>query len=368
LNTHKVRWGILGTAQIARKNWQAIGLSGNATIVAVAGRDAERTRRFVTECQAQAPMETAPEVFTGYEKLLASDAVEAVYIPLPTGLRKEWVLRAAAAGKHIVCEKPCAVSVADLEEMLSACRRHGVQFMDGVMFMHSRRLEVMREALDDGRSVGQLRHLACTFSFCAPPEFFPNNIRTHSGLEPHGCAGDLGWYCIRLALWAMKWQLPRQVIGRVLADFRREPSLAPIPTEFAATLLFEGGVSASCYCSFLAENAQWANFSGARGALQVNDFVLPFAGHEVGFEVRKAEFHAQGCNFEMKPSALRFVVLEHSHSHPTAQESSLFHNFSNQIRAGALNSLWPEMALKTQAVMAACLESARQEGRPVAMH
>ena len=68
-----------------------------------------------------------------------------VYIPLPTGIRKEWVLRAARAGKHVVCEKPCAVSVRDLVEMLEACRRHRVQFMDGVMFMHSRRLELMRK-------------------------------------------------------------------------------------------------------------------------------------------------------------------------------------------------------------------------------
>src|SRR5438105_2549730 len=128
-----LRWGILGTAQIARKNWRAIHDSGNSTIVAVASRDLERSRRFIAECQAEVAFETVPEAYGSYEELLASQAVDAVYIPLPTGLRKEWVLRAAEAGKHIVCEKPCAVSVADLREMLDACRRHRVQFMDGVM-------------------------------------------------------------------------------------------------------------------------------------------------------------------------------------------------------------------------------------------
>ena len=73
--------------------------------------------------------------------MLAAKDVDALYIPLPTGLRKEWVIRAAQAGKHIVCEKPCAINAADLREMVDACRQHRVQFMDGVMFMHSRRLD-----------------------------------------------------------------------------------------------------------------------------------------------------------------------------------------------------------------------------------
>src|SRR5258708_2376237 len=133
----KIRWGILGTANIARKNWKAIQLTGNSTVTAAASRDIERSRRFIADCQSHAPMEHEPQAFGGYERLLESDKVDAVYIPLPTGLRKEWVLRAAAAGKHVVCEKPCAVSVADLREMLDACKKNRIQFMDGVMFMHS---------------------------------------------------------------------------------------------------------------------------------------------------------------------------------------------------------------------------------------
>ena len=74
-------------------------------------------QRFITDCQADAPMDAVPRAMGSYEELLAATDVDAVYIPLPTGLRKEWVLRAAAAGKHIVCEKPCADSVADLREM-----------------------------------------------------------------------------------------------------------------------------------------------------------------------------------------------------------------------------------------------------------
>ena len=140
----KLRWGILGTAQIARKNWCAIRNSGNATVAAVASRSLDRSRQFIDECQADVPMDTPPGALGSYEELLASPDIEAVYIPLPTGLRKEWVIRAARAGKHILCEKPCAATTGDLREMLEACRQNHVQFLDGVMFMHSRRLPRMR--------------------------------------------------------------------------------------------------------------------------------------------------------------------------------------------------------------------------------
>src|SRR6267143_1515890 len=158
------RWGILGTAQIARKNWKAIRNSTNGVVVAVASRESTRADRFIDDCQCEAPMDPRPRSCS-YAELLDASGVDAVYIPLPTGLRKEWVIRTAQAGKHIVCEKPCAVTVADLREMLEACRRHRVQFVDGVMFMHSRRLERIREVLGDGGSVGEIRRITSAFSF-----------------------------------------------------------------------------------------------------------------------------------------------------------------------------------------------------------
>jgi predicted dehydrogenase len=362
-----LRWGILSTAHIARKNWKAIKLSGNSTVTAVASRDVERSRRFIAECQAAAPMSPAPQAFGSYEELLASKAVDAVYIPLPTGLRKEWMLRAAAAGKHVVCEKPCAVSVADLQEMLEACRKHQVQFMDGVMFMHSRRLALMRQVLDDGESVGQIKRITSAFSFCAPKEFFASNIRANSELEPQGCLGDLGWYCIRLALWAMNWQLPHSVSGRLLAQFGGGGDQRAVPTEFAGELSFADGVTASFYCSFLTDNQQWANLSGNRGYLQVPDFVLPWAGSRLSFMVHKVQFNVDGCDFRLDPQARRYSVAEHSHSHATAQEAGLFRNFARQIRSGQLNEAWPEAALKTQQVMCACLDSALSQGQMISI-
>src|SRR5690348_18419747 len=116
-----LRWGIIGCADIARKNWQAIWNSGNGRVAAVGSRDLRRSRRFIRECQADAPFRPAPRALGSYEELLAAPDVDAVYIPLPTGLRGRWVKQAADAGKHVVCEKPCAVSVAELTGMLDSC-------------------------------------------------------------------------------------------------------------------------------------------------------------------------------------------------------------------------------------------------------
>ncbi len=358
------RWGILGPAQIAKKNWKAIHSSENGVVTAVASREIERSRRFIEDCQAQAAFPTPPRAVAGYEALIAAGDVDGLYIPLPTGLRKEWVLRAAAAGKHVVCEKPCAVSVADLVEMLEACRRNRVQFMDGVMFMHSRRLGLIRRALGEGSVVGRIRRISSVFSFSAPEEFFRSNIRVHTGLEPHGCLGDLGWYCIRFALWVMEGTLPRQVTGRILSEHQSPLSPGPALTEFSGELFFDDGVSGDFYCSFVTGLAQWADIIGTSGYLHVPDFVLPFAGSEAAFETASPEHQVQGCDFKIEPSHRRWTFPEHSHSHPSAQETNLFRNFVEQVRTGRLEASWPELALKNQQVLQACRESALAGGKP----
>jgi predicted dehydrogenase len=359
------RWGILGTATIARKNWQAIRRSGNGRVVAVASRTADRARQFIDACQREQPFESVPQA-CGYEELLRRGDVDAVYIPLPTGLRKEWVIRAAEAGKHVLCEKPCAVSSADLFEMTAACGRNNVQFMDGVMFMHSRRLPAIREVLNAGR-IGELRRIAVQFSFRAADEFLRENIRVSSELEPHGCLGDLGWYCIRLALWTMEYKSPRSVTGRLLGQAGRPDSPQRVPTEFSGELLFDGGVSAGFYCSFLAEHQQWANLSGSRGYLHWSDFVLPFFGTEASFDVENSAFAIEGCEFHMQRRRQTVSVPEYANSHATSQETNMIRTFSKLVLAGYVDPHWPDVALQTQRVMDACLASARSDGRPVAI-
>src|SRR5262249_36629089 len=158
----------------------------------------------------------------------------------------------------VLCEKPCARNAAELKEMIEACYRNKVQFMDGVMFMHSARLPKLREVLD--REIGEIKRITSTFSFVGNEEFFANNIRISNSLEPFGCLGDLGWYCIRLALWVMNGQMPEKVIGRVLSSAGGKSD--SVVTEFSGELLFAKGVSSGFYCSFLTETEQWAHISG----------------------------------------------------------------------------------------------------------
>lgn len=147
-NAKLCRWGLLSTAAISRKNWKSIALSAGGTITAVASRDAAKAQQFIDECAAEVPFATPPAAVGDYDSLLGRSDVDAVYVALPTSLRKPWVLKAAAAGKHVLCEKPVADSAEDAAEMIDACHAAGVQFMDGVMFSHSSRLTALRNAID----------------------------------------------------------------------------------------------------------------------------------------------------------------------------------------------------------------------------
>jgi predicted dehydrogenase len=360
------RWGILGTAGIARKNWQAIALAENASLTAVASRTLDRARQFIAEGQAACPLPQEPAAVGSYDEILARSDVDALYIPLPTGARKEWVVKAADAGKHVLVEKPVGVGAADVRDMLAACDRNRVQFMDGVMFMHSRRLAALRSTLDDGSSVGRIRRIATQFSFNAPEGFLEANIRADSRLEPHGCLGDLGWYTIRFTLWVMNYELPTHVTARLLADAGHPESPHQVPFEASAELSFPNGVSAGFYCSFLTENQQWGNVSGTKGFVHVPDFVLPFFGDELRFDVTNSVFRVEGCDFDMERRTRTVIVPERSNRHATAQETNLFRTFSTLVTTHRRDPHWGEIALKTQLVLDACWESAKA-GRTVSV-
>ncbi len=357
------RWGILSTATIGRKNWQAIRNADNAHLVGVASRSRESAEHFIAENQRRCWVDPPPRAYGSYQELLEDPQIDAVYIPLPTGMRKEWVIRAAEAGKHVLCEKPCAVTADDLRDMLSACEQNGVQFMDGVMYMHTQRLQAMRGVIDDPKVVGDLKRIATQFSFCAPPEFFQNNIRADAELEPQGCLGDLGWYTIRFALWVMHGEMPHTVRGRILSSVPSTSGGNPIPTEFSGELLFDGGVSATFYNSFITGHQQWAVVSGTKGIVQVNDFVLPYFGNALSFESRVCDFNPTGWDFNMEVYAERYNTAEFSNMHPTAQETNLFREFSGLVLQKKLDPYWPEISLQTQIILDAALESARHQSR-----
>jgi predicted dehydrogenase len=263
-------------------------------------------------------------------------------------------------------EKPCGVTTADVTRMVDACKASNVQFMDGVMFMHSARMNAMRQVLDDGQSVGTIRRIASQFSFCADESWVQSNIRASSQLEPAGCLGDLGWYTIRIILFAMKYEMPVEVRGRILNGVKRADSAEIVPMEFQGEMHFANGVSATFYNSFRTNHQQWAHVSGTKGYLAVNDFVLPYFGNEVSFETGRHNFAADGCFFNMEKSLRTHSLPEYSNNTKNAQETALFRNFADLVLSGKTDPFWPEVALKTQRILDAALKSAHQQSAAVA--
>jgi predicted dehydrogenase len=352
-----LRWGILGTADIARQNWRAIFDSGNSIVAAVASRSIVRSEQFIEKCQAENAFALKPKAYGNYQEMMDSPDIDAVYIPLPTGLRKEWIVRAAKAGKHVLSEKPCGLHGNDVQEMVETCRKNNVQFMDGVMFMHNPRLQRMRDVLNDGQSIGAIKRISSMFSFFATDDYRQTNIRLHSELEPTGCLGDLGWYNIRLTLWAMNWKLPRAVTGRILSQRSSATSPAPTPTDFSGEMIFDENTSAGFHCSFLTSFQQWGIISGTKGGIMISDFVHPSNIHNPSFTVNGALVHVKCCDCQDT----------HTESRIQAQDTNMMRNFAHQIQTGILNDEWPMMSLKTQRVMDACYESAKNDGRLISV-
>lgn len=356
---------MLGTAGIGRKNWMSIYQSGNGQVAGVASRNQDKAQAYIDECQRDAQFTTPPVAFGSYQSMLDSDQIDAVYIPLPTGTRKEWVIAAAQAGKHILCEKPCAINADDLAEMLDVCRENQVQFMDGVMFMHSQRLPQVLDALQDTGRMGQLNRIAGQFSFRAPDEFFRENIRSQTDLEPHGCLGDLGWYLIRFALLACDNTLPTWVSARTL---KQQSDQSPIPTDYEFSLGFlknQQQVTTHFYCSFLTHHQQWVHCSGTEGTLRVQDFVLPYEGNQSVAYSEVCDFQQNGCHFIMKFDQQTLVASEASHAAPDAQEARMFARMGQIVASGQTESYWPEIAMKTQQIMDACRMAEQTPGQRI---
>ena len=256
-----------------------------------------RRKSFIDQCAAEVPQSESAVALGSYQELIERDDVDAVYIPLPTGLRREWVIAAAQAGKHVLCEKPAAINATDAQAMIDACTEAGVQFMDGVMFDHSKRITEICRSLETQEMIGKMRRISTHFSFPGDDSFQQSNIRTDSVLEPHGCLGDLGWYCIRFTLRASGLRTPTHVSARTITPLSGKQSAGEVPGEFSAEMQFADGLSAAFYCSFLTGNQQTALLSGDDGYITVNDFVLPFYDAEATWTNHRHALEIDNCRW-----------------------------------------------------------------------
>ena len=356
-------WGILGAAQIARKNWQAISHSKNGFVKSVASRSVERAQTFIDECSSYAAFDEPVTAVEGYESILHDDEIDAVYIPLPTAIRGHWVNEAVKSGKHVLVEKPCLPSAEEFNEIVRCAAEQNLQVMDGVMFTHSARFKAIMDSINQQKSIGELKRITSQFSFCADDDWASNDIRGNANLEPFGALGDLGWYCIRLAIAAVGEELPKSVIGRTLHSFKHPQANKSVPLEFDGTLFFENGITSSFYCSFTTEHQQWANISGTEGFISIEDFVLPYRERNPRYELVKSEFEMKGCDFGMRRNGSFVDFNEPSDSAPGSQESLLFRDFNRAVTSQKIDPNWALHSYLTQRVLDALMKSASQNGQ-----
>ena len=182
-----VRFGFLSTARINRRLLEAAAKSERAEVVAVASRDAGRAGAYAVE-------HGIPRSHGSYEALLEDREIDAVYISLPNSLHVEWSLRALAAGKHVLCEKPLTRSPAEAEEAFNAAERAGRILMEAFMWRHSPQTAKLVQLVEGG-VIGELRLVRATFSF---PVDGRRNIRLDPELEG-GALMDVGTYGVSAA-------------------------------------------------------------------------------------------------------------------------------------------------------------------------
>jgi predicted dehydrogenase len=262
----KIRWGVLGWARIARQEViPAILRSHNGVLHALASRDGAG----LAECRAQF---NPPHLHRSYEDLIRDPEVDAIYNPLPNALHREWTIKAAEQGKHVLCEKPVALDATECREMIAACRAHGVVFMEAFMYRYSARIRAVRDVLRGG-ALGEVKFIQSQFRFLLNR---PGDVRRNAGLGG-GSLYDVGSY-------------PVNFTGMVMDEISGQPpGTGPRPESvvvqsvmengvdeiFSALLRYPGGVVAALHSGFNAQFRIGAEIVGTKGALEIP---VPFMG------------------------------------------------------------------------------------------
>lgn len=335
----QIRIGLLSCANIVRKVSRAINLAPNATVSAIAS-----ISNSIEEMKSFAASNNFPptaKIHGSYESLLEDPDVDAVYFPIPASLHVEWAVRAAQKGKHILLDKPVALSVYEFDQIVEACEANGIQFMDGTQWIHNPRTAKIKEFLTDPASFGQLKTVQSCFSFAANENFLKKDIRVKPGLDGLGALGDAGWYTIQASLLANSFRLPKTVTalpGHVLND-------AGIVLSCGALLDWEEGVTATIYCSFLANVTMEITAIGTKRTLRVHDFVIPFQETEASFTTSTTD-----------------CLSEHKTMNEIPQEACMVIEFARLVgeiknRGAKPDGFWLSFSRKTQVIVDAVKES-----------
>jgi len=244
--TGSVRWGFLGAGMVATTALgPAVAAASGAVLQAVAARDPARARSL-------GPV----TVHDDYAALLADDSVEAVYVALSNEAHLPWTLAALRAGKHVLCEKPLALTAAEVDEMRAAAG--GLVLVEASWYRWHPRVRLAQSRLAE---IGPVRHVAAGFTFAGALE---GNYR----LEPArggGALYDVGCYAVSACLWAVGDGLPADVVAQSVTG----PSRVDLDTR--AILRWESGVEAEVRAGVSTDEGQWLVITGERGEIELRD-------------------------------------------------------------------------------------------------
>jgi predicted dehydrogenase len=227
----KIRWGVLSTARIGReKVIPAIQRSQLGVVTAIASRDLARAKAAAAELDIEKP-------YGSYQELLSDRNVDAVYIPLPNHLHVRWSMRSLSARKHVLCEKPIGLTVAEAEQLAGAAAAHPkLKVMEAFMYRFHPQWQTARQFVREGR-IGQLRTIHAHFSYYNDD---PQNIRNQADIGG-GATMDIGCYPISLSRFMFDAE-PQRVLGHA----ERDPAMQVDRLVSAVLEFFQGTATFTC--------------------------------------------------------------------------------------------------------------------------
>ena len=260
LQTGKLRWGVLGTARIIRKTVPALRATKNGSVAGIASRSEEKADEYAAKYDI-------PQAFGSYEALLESPEIDAVYVTLPNALHHEWVVKALRAGKHVLCEKPLAMSAAECENIERVADETGLKVLEGFMYRFHPRFEKL-QALMQAEVVGKVTFIRVAHSFAVEGE---GNIRWVRKLGG-GALFDVGCYCVNLSR-TLAGEEPGEVLA--FANYADAADGGRVDSSLAGLLRFPGGVTALFDCGVDLERRNLLEIVGTEGRLYLeNPFSL----------------------------------------------------------------------------------------------
>jgi len=276
-----VKWGIISTADINRKVNPGAHASEKVDLMAVASRDLRRAEEYAREWEID-------RAYGSYEALLEDADVEALYISLPNTLHCEWSIRAVEAGKHVLCEKPLALSVDEVDAIQAAAHKQGRIMQEAFMYRHHKQTLEVQELVKNG-SLGTLKLVRGSFSFVLSHE---GDIRLDPAMGG-GSIWDVGCYPISYA---------RTVIGENPLEVFGWQVTGPtgIDETFVGQMLFSNNVIAQFDCSFALPFHSFMEIVGSEATLNVPSPFKPTANPKIyltrdgkteGFRIRGQELY-----------------------------------------------------------------------------